>query len=372
MISKFKKIIAILILSSFLFTPLGVSAAGLIMGDIWYFLKNFVILPLTRPWLWALDGKITNWLTSVALKDPTGIAPQLFAGNSLIIGNPRNYGIFNQQRGEDIFRALLARSRLCPYFDQDLKRVFGANLIPQDVLTKIKQRVLTRISDQIDFDVAISCTMPPNFNIREFANDFSKGGWAAWDKLILEPQNNPYGAFFLSLAEFENQRNFEEKIYTQIEGQTGFIGRRKPCEGEGTSGRCLLMGQIVTPADILGETAAKKIDKIPGGIIQSEDIASIITAIINSVWNAYANKVLSLLDEGGIQDLNPSVIQNQAQQIQTQSQAQTQQIIQQIIGRGCQFTCDFQRQSCNPTISDCEGEYQNCLSTCTGASTPAP
>jgi len=50
--------------------------------------------------------------------------------------------------------------------------------------------------------VRSQCTLDTVINnVQSFYDDFNAGGWTAWVNTVQQPQNNPYGAYFISLQE---------------------------------------------------------------------------------------------------------------------------------------------------------------------------
>src|SRR3989338_11667940 len=138
------------------------------------------------------------------------------------VRNWRNFQTDAQYRGEGMFRAVLSNTKLCDYFNDDVKSLFGAT---QKVSLTGKQN--TRINNFDPFALRANCTMPSNFNLTNYQKDFSgNGGWQAFSRM-LEPQNNYYGTLFASLDEAAKQRALEEStdINEAVSG-AGFTSRR--------------------------------------------------------------------------------------------------------------------------------------------------
>src|SRR3989338_2176357 len=156
------------------------------------------------------------------------------------VRNWRNFQLEAQHRGEGVFRGMLASSKMCNYFDSNLKNTFGANRrVP---LTGVE----TRANDFDSFALRTGCTLPSDFDFEKYKQDFSgNGGWEAWSRL-LEPENNFYGAFFQSLDEAGKQRAAEEAADTAEAAPTGFTAVRGRSAAESCAvkspadGRCLV------------------------------------------------------------------------------------------------------------------------------------
>ncbi len=68
-------------------------------------------------------------------------------------------------------------------------------------------------------------------NVEDFYQDFQQGGWPAFFEISLRPQNNPYGAYLLSLdATVEAQTKAQDTFKQNIAKGKGFLGFRVPRE----------------------------------------------------------------------------------------------------------------------------------------------
>lgn len=210
-------------------------------------------------------------------------------GGPAWVRNWRNFQLDSQYRGEGIFRGMLASTKLCNYFESDLKQVFGAN---QRVNLS---RIRTRANDFDSFQVRTGCTLPNNFDFNKYKQDFSgNGGWEAWSRL-LEPQNNFYGVLFQSLDEANRQRAIEESANTNEAGPTGFTGTRGRSAAEScavkspTGGRCLIYKDILTPGGILSGAVIGGIETELQWVATTDElnelIATGINVLLNRLWN---------------------------------------------------------------------------------------
>ncbi|MBX4189950.1 hypothetical protein KW791_01480, partial [Candidatus Parcubacteria bacterium] len=126
-------------------------------------------------------------------------------GGPTWVQNWRNFRTEAQYRGEDIFRAMLSTTNLCDYFNSDLQKSFG-------VTQKLSIPSLnTRTDDLQSYGARAGCTLPKDFKVDKYQEDFANnGGWDAWNRL-LETQNNPYGSSLSALDELDRQRSLEEQ-----------------------------------------------------------------------------------------------------------------------------------------------------------------
>lgn len=68
-------------------------------------------------------------------------------------------------------------------------------------------------------------------NFENFYDNFANGGWPAFFQVALEPQNNAYGAFLLTLNEqFERQSERQEALTQKLLSGSGFKGFEVPRE----------------------------------------------------------------------------------------------------------------------------------------------
>lgn len=305
------------------------SAAMTTAQKILYFLKEFIIYSIVR--------KIANALENKLLNKMTGLISGLTQRTPSFILSWRNFQLDSQARGNDVFRAVLADANLCPYFKNGLRTAFGADravgtLAGADVkvgtATVFQQK--TGIPGLPSLQNLTNCTLPASLNstaaINAYKNDFSKGGWTAWNQLI-QPQNNFFGAYSLALG--EQQRQIETELQSSrdksIAGQ-GFLGQAlgrtggaspTGCVGASLPGvqrfsanengeltnitRCAFMGKEVTPAKVLGETAVRTLDKKLGRVGGATQITDVVLSILNAVVNGLTNRVLNYAQQASYQ-----------------------------------------------------------------------
>src|SRR3989344_1326534 len=116
-----KKIISLILLISFsslaFLAPLQTVQASF---DWWYWLDNFIIRPLLRKIVNAIENRLLNRVGEIVSDKVNG------GRDPYWITNWRNHLLDSEARGVDVFRAVLADTELCPHFNDDLKRAFGA------------------------------------------------------------------------------------------------------------------------------------------------------------------------------------------------------------------------------------------------------
>jgi hypothetical protein len=307
---KNKKIFLIPLTAGLIFGTLFSSSnvrAAAVFGDPWQFTKQFVIYPLVRAIANSLQSKLTN-----------SISQQISGINSStpsFITNWRNHLLDSQGRGNDIFRAVLADTKICSYMSKEVKSAFGADMFERTIAgSTIKNasgavvyQNKTNVPGMQSLQSSGNCTLPDNFDVGSFKTDFRNGGWEAWDRL-LEPQNNFFGIMSMALNEQSNQIETEKEstMNSAIAGNgflasklgkavgdtstsaSGFPSGPTGCTDtlEGPSGgatgpankitRCTFMGKDVTPGYLKAGGAGQAI----GAKINQPEMAQEITDVV--------------------------------------------------------------------------------------------
>lgn len=198
-------------------------------------------------------------------------------GGPTFVQNWRNFQTDAQYRGEGIFRAVLSNTKLCDYFDKDIKDLFGAT----------KQTVPPKNTRTDNFDpyaLRANCTMPSNFNLTNYQKDFAgNGGWQAFSRM-LEPQNNYYGTLFASLDEAAKQRALEESSdLNQAIANKGFTGKSgnnasDSCLKADEAGKCLEYKNIKTPGTVISDSVAATFQQELAWITNVDELSEVISA----------------------------------------------------------------------------------------------
>lgn len=223
-------------------------------------------------------------------------------GGPAFVRNWRNFITDAQYRGEDIFKAVLASTPVCGYLDKNIKDTFG---VAANVQISFRGNNV-RVGDLDPFNLRAACTLPSNFDMAAYRNDFAgNGGWEAWSRLM-EPQNNYYGLLFESLNELNQQRSLSEAAdLAEATSGSGYTSVRDGCQDNlsnvsggsnyAANARCTFMGKVFTPADLLGKSAAATIDTEMGWLINSQQMADIIINILTAVVDRVGNLAESAL-----------------------------------------------------------------------------
>ena len=141
-------------------------------------------------------------------------------------------------------------------------------------------------------------------SLKGFYSDFSNGGWDTFINVSLKPQNNPQGAFFITLDNIlQKQARTGQSEQLNLTANAGFRGLitkdEQNCEvvaGTGDSGgtpetRCETSSRIVTP----GRLAADQLEKTFGADLDYLNIADEIDEVITAI----ATTLISTLISGG-------------------------------------------------------------------------
>ncbi|MEK7589381.1 MAG: hypothetical protein AAB479_02025 [Patescibacteria group bacterium] len=203
-----------------------------------------------------------------------------------IIKDWRNFQTNAQYRGEDVFRSILANTRVCDYLRKDIDTAFR-------VSSRFKiplQGHNIRVNDLDPYTLRARCSMATNFDPQKFQQDFAgNGGWQAYTQL-LQPENNFYGLLLQSLGELEQQRALEEGADLR-DAQTGYRSFRPPeCEQPlNATSRCIFLGKVATPGDLVAKAAGLILDKNLEWLTNADEISEIVVAIANYAYDYFSN-----------------------------------------------------------------------------------
>ncbi|HEY4506610.1 MAG TPA: hypothetical protein VJH71_00365 [Candidatus Paceibacterota bacterium] len=285
----YKKLISILILVSVVFIPLHYSKAA----SGWLIVLKEYGLDLAARLISRLILNVTSNLLSLQISSSGR------DGGPAFVVDWREFLQQAQYRGENVARALIGDAilgpdaQVCPYMRGALANIFNINSIPPGFKT-----LNYRLDSLQYFNVSNKCTITDGAVVGSIRQDFTKGGWTAWEKLI-QPQNNFYGVFANSYGEIVKQRAFEQGIDTsEAESGSGYTSKRAGCVGVGDNRQCTLLGKVVTPADIFGKTGAATIDRELDWVVGSDEIQEVIISVADSLVNKLENFAFGLLPGG--------------------------------------------------------------------------
>lgn len=252
---------------------------------------------------------------------------------------------------------------------------------------------------------------PKKLDVQSFNNDFTKGGWNAWNKLI-QPQNNFFGVYSLALNEQQKQISTDNQSARDYSvAAQGFLGQKlgrnnKPgptgCTGAGQFGntnntitidtRCIFQGKEITPAKLFGESAADAIDKKLGRVGGASELTDIVLNLLNAVVGGLTNRILNFSGLSGYDtpanpaasdfdttDANPASAETAVNEVQLQTCLagcnDDQQLCLNLAGNVCNpgqvdpATGTAGPTTCGPDpnqVNSCNSRAVNCRNTCRG------
>ena len=130
-----------------------------------------------------------------------------------------------------------------------------------------------------------ACTLSQiGVNLDNFLNNFNNGGWAAWNEMVLKPQNNIYGAYLMAWDQYEIEKSAAAKA-AEAEAQAGkgFLSVKRCIRqheeiigeenGQPLTNTVCDQYQIVTPGAVVGDLAAKAVGSDIDYIVNAQDFA---------------------------------------------------------------------------------------------------
>lgn len=158
---------------------------------------------------------------------------------------------------------------------------------------------------QYSLDRMIYETSKGMYRAADFDQDFSKGGWAAWDAKIQHAANNPLGFSLMASNELASRI---EKKKSLAEGSlqygNGFLAVQKCTNPEGVTreeheraingdknARECKNWQTVTPGSLIASVATKTMQNEETSLLKADDLNSAIAAIIDAFANSMTAKI---------------------------------------------------------------------------------
>ncbi len=294
---SFKFIVVLLILSFLVFFPVltAKAASGWLI-----ILKEYTLDLVARIIGRVMMSTLSNTVVGKILTS----GPD---GGPVFIQNWRDFLQTSQYTGEDTARAIIGDAidpnsgTVCPYLRSTVGSVFGAGKVPGFNPSSF------RVSSLQYFSLRNKCTLPSNFNLGQFQNDFiGGGGWSTWDKLI-QPQNNFGGVYNDTLDELNNQRGFQESINSQeANSGGGYMSKKTGCSGAGSNLQCLIAGKIITPGDLLGKSAASTIDSEFKWLASVDEIQEALVSLAGVIGERLSNLAAGTVLGTNQSNLGPS------------------------------------------------------------------
>ncbi|MCX6813554.1 MAG: hypothetical protein NTV77_03725 [Candidatus Azambacteria bacterium] len=162
----------------------------------------------------------------------------------------------------------------------------------------------------------VSCTLTQvGANWDAFSKNFSNGGWIAWQQMVLNPQNNVYGAYLMTWDQYNIQTSAAAKAAAaEAQAGKGFLSVKRCLEIDqaalnsclndcGSSTSCAANCQktscakweTVTPGAVVGDLAAKAVGSDIDYIVNAKDLAAYVSAIFNAILNRMFAEGVGLL-----------------------------------------------------------------------------
>ena len=179
---------------------------------------------------------------------------------------------------------------------------------------------------QYTLDKMIQDTNPgSNFTAQTFSQDFSQGGWAAWDAMTQNAANNPLG--FTLMASNELAKRIEDKTQLaagSLQQSGGYLGVQKCMDPEGVTKQEDEAGQkerasdpnraeedydnricnqwnFVTPGQMVAAAATKAINYPDNNLLSAQDLNDAVAAILDALLNSFSS---SFMGENGFAGLS--------------------------------------------------------------------
>jgi len=172
-------------------------------------------------------------------------------------------------------------------FDQVLKDV-GLAWLCQPFSLQVKLSLLPSRG----FSQRIECTLDDVVgNIENFYQDFSQGGWIAYQEMW-QPQNNYFGQLLMIHDEvLEKTAEKVEAAKNEALAGSGFLSSKKCVLYDDWTGECI-KEKIVTPGSTVGEVVA---EAITTDIEWAANIESWTSALVNAVINRLISEGIGLM-----------------------------------------------------------------------------
>ena len=194
-----------------------------------------------------------------------------------------------------VFIQKIGLSKLCSPFKLQLSAAF----IPIPTFTERTSCALSAIGVNLD----------------NFLKDFQQGNWIAWQEMVLRPQNNIYGAYLMAWDQYEIEKSAAAKAASaEAQAGKGFLSVKGGCvernfEGyqscidsglsaeECDKASCIRRG-IITPGAAVGDITGKALGSDIDYIVNAQDFAAYVGAIVNALLNRVFAEGVGLLHAG--------------------------------------------------------------------------
>jgi hypothetical protein len=154
-------------------------------------------------------------------------------------------------------------------------------------------------------------------NIENFYNDFTSGGWIAFNEII-QPQNNEYGAYLITMEGLaqETYTKLKEKEQEVNQSEGGFLNTKR-CKAwrydeeyakfYDLQNECIGGWETTTPGGTIAQRLQKALDVDIDHILSAQEftvyVSAILDAAINRLFRAGADGLLGMLTKEAPEEL---------------------------------------------------------------------
>lgn len=229
-------------------------------------------------------SQYTSWVAKESFADAVAYAAGQVAQQLLVqqivnkIKNLDGAPAFIQDLG---LHLLNLQDTTAVQFGNEILSLNGCNFYPtytQDIRNTIS--LSTRKDYKNKFSAVTNCTIT---NPQAFYQNFSAGGWAAWDQILLDPEaNNPYTKYTATQDEL-NQRIYEDTNTNTQELNWGDGFRALKYPGSGL---------VRTPGAVIKEQLNGALKSSFQSITNADEVTEILGAFVTTVINQALNGIL--------------------------------------------------------------------------------
>ncbi len=155
----------------------------------------------------------------------------------------------------------------------------------------------------------------PEYSATSFNDDFSKGGWAAWDSLTQNPANNPLGFSIMSSNELAKrtedgiglasgslqqsggylgvEKCSDPQDVTKEENEKAILERAESNEGPYQYRTCDGEFKLVTPGKMVADAATTAVNYSNNNLLKAEDLNDAVAAVLDAMLNQFAGGLMS-------------------------------------------------------------------------------
>lgn len=302
-----KKIFIVIIFISLLIGQVPTAKA---VTDWNFFGKEVIADIAARGIMRAVMTAMSDLITTTILQ---GDKTQSAAGRPAFVDNWRTYLGEGSFRGENIFRYQFGQASTCGYFRDSLATIFGASTENDTILPIDTKSAIARLHP---YELTARCTLTtmtdipgvrksdPNNVIDQnsLVGDLwfnSNDAWGSFMELS-RPQNNFYGAFNMATKEFKAQSDLSREVniretvdgfkpFKGVDKESGFFDPESPGCIRDSEGRCIGLGDTLTPANTTAGVTLKLFETEFEFISNADDIEDLMVTVIAGLLGKFTN-----------------------------------------------------------------------------------